>query len=947
MARPAGDRWQSIEALFNEALDREPGDRDSFLDRACADDPALRKEVQSLLDASGKTLNFLEKSVHDAALGLGEGRLAGQQIGAYRLIRVLGEGGMGMVYLAARADNAYQQQVAIKFMHAGFAQAERMLVRFNAERQILASLSHPNIARLLDGGVHDGLPYLVMEYVDGVPIDEYCKNQKLGTEARLRLFLTVCGAIEYAHKNLIVHRDIKVSNILVNAEGTPKLLDFGIAKLLAPDGAEIGKTRTAERMMTPEYASPEQLRGEAITTSTDVYALGVLLYELLSGKRPFQLHTTSPIEVVRVICEQMPELPSRGWKANPALAPADAQRKIGSELDNIVLMAMRKEPSRRYVSVGQLAEDVEAFLGGYPIRARTDTWGYRSGKLIRRHKIAAVAIAMASVALVAFSVAMALLARKAERARLGAERESQFLNSIFQSATPEQARGKQVTGRELLDAAAARVDGEFSAEPVLRATLLDNIGRAYVSLGEYGMAAEMLQRAYELRSQALGEFDLDTASTLDGLADAIRLQNDAQRAEPLFRKVLAIRQSKLPPADQRVTAGMTSLGECLFLEERNAEAESLLRRALGLQRQNHQDALVTETDNYLALVLESKGAYGEAAALLQESVGITKKIDGADSPNYANVLHNLAGTLIDAGDLSSAEKIDEEALAIRRKINAPGHPDIAYPLNNLGFMFLEQGDWASAEPLLKEALTIRGGPANQDVNAAATLNNWARMLQQKGEYAAAAQGFEQAIAIVHKLKGPESVPLAKMLANLGLLRADTGKLEEAEQLERQALVMRQKITGEESPDVASSLTNLALVFSLQHRPGEAEPLLRRALEIREKELSAGHPAISSAKVRLGEVLIDEGKFADAEALLRHALAEIHALPFSGPDWQVAEAELDLGAVLSATARQTEAAELLRNPEARLKSYPQAALGRQILARATRAARTREANHPSP
>jgi serine/threonine-protein kinase len=939
VAAPAGNNWQRIEALFYAALEYSAADRPGFLDSACDGDLSLRQEVESLLEASGKTVSFLRKPVQQAARQFDDSDeiLSDRQIGAYRLLHVLGEGGMGRVHLAARADQMYRQQVAIKLMHPGFAQTQRMLLRFGAERQILANLNHPNIARLLDGGVDKGLPYLVMEYVDGLPIDEYCRKNKVGTEARLRLFRTVCGAVEYAHKNLVVHRDIKPGNILVTADGVPKLLDFGIAKLLAPDGGDLTQTRTAERMMTPEYASPEQVRGDTITTSTDVYALGVLLYELLSGRRPFHLDTASPIEVARVICEQAPTAPSVVGKANPDFAPPDAARKLSGDLDNIVLMALRKEPARRYVSVGQLSEDVEAFLGGYPIRARTDAWGYRSGKFIQRHKAAVMAAAVIAVALVGFGIGMGLLARRAERQRLAAERETQFLNSIFLSTTPDQARGKPVTGVELLDQGAKRVESEFAGEPELQATLFDNIGRAYMSFGLSQKAEPVMQRAYDLRRQTIGDSNLDTAATLDGLATTIRLEFDYKRAEPLFRKALAMRQAKLSPTDPLVAQSLSNLGECLYWEENNPEAESLLRQALVIQRSHGPTEDLGSTDNYLSLVLQRKGEFQEALQLLREAVVISKKIDGDDSSNYANSLHNLAGALIDAGDWTGAEAMDRESLAIRRKINGPGHPDLGYPLNNLGFIFLEKGDWASAEPFLKENLEIRRSLSNKrDARLAGALNNWARMLQEKGDYKAAEENYQQAIAIMREATSSQSWGLAKMLSNLGLLRADQGRYAEAEQLERQAMEMRQKLGGDESPDMATSLINVALVRSLQHDAASAEPLLRRALEIRKKEMTPGHPAILSTEVRLGEVLIDEGKTTEAEMLLQQAVAEIHAMPFPLTAWQTAEAEIALGVALAAERHGDEAAKLLNDLEFRLKGYPEAALHRQILQRAANA-----------
>src|SRR5215472_4555050 len=937
MAASPDNPWQRIEALFYEALEHAPASREAFLANACGGDIALRKEIDSLLAASDKTLGFIQRPLQEAARSLDDRSdiTSGRQIGSYRLLGVLGEGGMGRVYLAARADDMYQQQVAIKLLHAGFAQARRMLLRFGAERQILANLNHPNIARLLDGGVSDGLPYLVMEYVDGVSIDEYCRQYRLTTEPRLKLFCTVCRAVEYAHKRLVVHRDIKPGNILVTSDGAPKLLDFGIAKLLA-DGTDLTRTRTGERMMTPEYASPEQVRGDSITTSTDVYALGVLLYELLSGRRPFHLETTSPIEIARVICEQTPTAPSIVGKENPDLAPPDASRKLSGDLDNIVLMAMRKEPARRYVSVGQFAEDIEAFLSGYPVRARTDTWGYRSGKFIQRHRAACMATIVVAIALVGFSIGMGLFARRAQRERVAAEREAQFLNSIFQATTPEHARGRQVTGRELLDQGTKRVETEFSGEPQLQATLFDNIGRAYTSLGLYRTGEQLLQRAYNLRRQTLGDSDLNTASTLDFLATAIRLENEYSRADPLFRKALAIRKQKLQPDDLFIASSMSNLGECLYWEGQDREAESILRQALDLQRKRNDDD-VAMTDNYLALVLERKGDFREAVPLLREAVAINAKV-GTDTPDYANSLHNLAGALIDAGNLSEAETMDRQSLAIRRKVNGPGHPDLSYPLNNLGYLFLEKGDWASAEPFLKENVEIRRNTDGKGPRLASALNNWARMLQERGDYKRADESFQEAIAMLRAAAGPTSWNLAKVLANLGLLRADQGKYAEADQLEQQALDMRKKLGGDESPDQASSMVDLALVRSLQHDPAAAEPVLREALAIRKKEMAAGHPAIISTEVRLGEVLTDEGKTAEAEQLLRQAVSAIHVVPFPLPAWQLAETEIALGAALAQQGHVAEAEKLLRDPESRLKSYPSAARRRQILQRAEKAAK---------
>ncbi|HLX82773.1 MAG TPA: serine/threonine-protein kinase [Terriglobales bacterium] len=916
---PKSNRWLRIEYLFYAALELEEG-RTAFLDEACGGDAELRKEVESLLHSSGQTMGFLRQPVLQAAQQItAEDGLSAKRIGAYQLLRVIGEGGMGKVYLAARADDLYQKEVAIKTVQGGLGQNRAMLLRFRSERQILANLDHPNIARLLDGGItEDGLPYLVMEYVNGVRLDDYCRVNKLATEQRLQLFCTVCAAVDYAHKNLVVHRDIKPANILVTAEGVPKLLDFGIAKLLNPESGDLAKTLTSERMMTPEYASPEQVRGDQVTTSTDVYALGVLLYELLAGRRPFQLATTSPFEMARIICEQEPELPSVVSTANSELAPPDAARTLSGDLDNIVLMAMRKEPARRYVSVAALADDVKAYLAGYPIHARTATWKYRSAKFVRRHKAAAAAAAIVALALIGFSVGMGLLAKRATRERLTAQRESQFLAGIFEAATPDQARGRQITARELLDQGAKRVDRELAGDPGLQGTMLNNIGRAYIALGLYDQATPLLERAYALRKKSLGEENADVADTLFQLADSIRLQTQYTKAEPLFRQALSIREKILPKNSPAVLESLGALGECLYLENRDAEAEPVLRRSVALDRELNSDT----SRGYLALLLERKGEYPEALRLLRESVDYQRRINGADSPTFALSLHNLAGALIDAGDLAGAEATERQSLALQRKLLGEDHPDLAYPLNNLGFLLLEEGKWEEAEPVLRENREIVSKALGEkSARYAAALNNWARMLQQKGDYDQAGRIFNQALEIITQANGAAGWSTAKVTENLGLLQFDRGDYAGAEAYARRAFEIVHKLGGEENPQAAALLIDIAEDRAFQGDPASAEPLLRQALAIREKEFSPGHPNVIATEVRLGEVLTAEGKAAEAEPVLRDALASARSAPFPLLPWQIAEAQSALGACLVALNRAPEGEQLLKTSQTDLRKDP--------------------------
>ncbi len=882
-----------MEDLFHLASDMAPSERDAYLSQACGADVELRAEVESLLESADKTLGFLRQPIHKAAEEISQGApLTGVRIGAYEVMKELGEGGMGKVYLAARADDQYQRLVAIKLMHGVFRQSPAMLLRFRAERQILATLDHPNIARLLDGGVTaEGSPYLVMEFVDGKGVDEFCRERQLSTAARLRLFRIICSAVDYAHHNLVVHRDIKPANILVTPQGVPKLLDFGIAKLLDPDLSDqpLAKTRATERLMTPEYASPEQIRGEQVTTATDVYGLGVLLYELLAGKRPFRARTNSPLETAREICESEPPPPSAASLDDPGLAPPDARTALKADLDNIVLMAMRKEPTRRYASVAQFSADITAYLDGYPLVARTSTWSYRTTRFIGRHKGSIALAVFMVIALIGFSIGMGVLAHRATRERLKAEREARFLTDMFQAATPEQARGRTITAHDLLDLGAERVDKELASEPAVRASLLDTISGAYRSLGIYGEGKEVAERAFNLKLQTLGPNNPSTVDTLYLLANLIRLKGEFQKAEPLFRQVVTLRTKILGVNDPALAESLGALGECLYLEDKNAEAEPPLRQALAIDRQNSPN-LGSDVRNYLALLLERKGDYAEAAQLLREALEIESR-KGTDTPEYAIALHNLASDLIDLGDLAGAEQKLRETLAIRRKVLGNDHPMLFYTLNNLGYVLLEKGDWQAAEPFLQESLALNlRTNGEKHPSMASSLNNWGRVLHAKGDYTQAEVYFRKGLDTLARANASESWAYAQIVGNLGLLAFDQRHYEAAEDLARQSLALRRRLSGEETPALASALIDLAEDRLFQRDPQSAEPMLREALKIRQKKYTPKHPLIISAQVRLGETLAAEGKTAEAETVSSDALNSARTAPFPLYPWQIAEVE---------------------------------------------------------
>jgi serine/threonine protein kinase len=466
------ERWRRIEEIFQTVADRPAGERESYLTQVCGDDEDLWREVISLL-GHGTTEAFIEAPIKHAAVSLtGENQdeLIGQRIGVYRITRLIGRGGRGTVYAAMRDDQQFEQQVALKIIKRGM-DTDSVRDRYLRERQILAALEHPQIARLFDGGATpDGLPYFVMELVDSEPITKYCRNHNLSLAEKLKLFRRVCSAVQHAHQKLVAHRDLKPSNILVTADGEPKLLDFGIAKMLAPDSREaITRTETELRMMTPDYASPEQARGMQVTTASDVYSLGVVLYELLTGMRPHRFKTYSAAEIERAICDTETEKPSEAV-GRTTDSPPKLARQLAGDLDNIILMAMRKEPERRYQSVEQFSEDIRRHLEGRPVIARKDTLRYRAGKFARRHRVGLAAAALLILSLIGGIVATSWQADRAERRFQQARKLSNTFLFDFHDkiqSLPGSTEAREMVARtalEYLDSLAQEAGGDSDLE---------------------------------------------------------------------------------------------------------------------------------------------------------------------------------------------------------------------------------------------------------------------------------------------------------------------------------------------------------------------------------------------------------------------------------------------------------------------------------------------------
>jgi len=869
-------RFRGVRELFEQALGRRPEERASFLDVSCGGDAELRAEVERLLAADGAAGGFLEQP----ALGPGfelppafakgadaPDHTAGERIGPYKILRRIGTGGMSEVYLGVRADDEFQKRVALKIIRHDLGTEDRVR-RFRTERQILAGLDHPAIAKMLDGGTTEsGLPYFVMDYVEGVPIDEYCDRSRLSVRERLELFLTVCSAIQYAHQNLIVHRDVKPSNILVTAEGQVKLLDFGIAKLLRPDlvALEMEHTATWVRPMTPRYASPEQVQGKLVTTASDVYSLGVLLYELLTGHLPYRLEGRPPTELGRLVVDQEPERPStaigrvetgmsRRAPETPvtldsvsqarATPPPQLRRQLSGDLDNIVLMALRKEAQRRYASAEQLAEDVRRYLKGLPVLARKDTLSYRTAKFVRRNWLGVGVAAAFVLLLVGFAVTMALQARRIaherDQAKVERDRAEQvvgFMQKIFEVSDPAEARGEEISAREILDRGAARVQQDLKNQPEVRATLIGAIGNVYRSLGAYDSARELLEEALEIRNELYPGGSTAVADTMHNLGEVLLQQGKTKDAEVLFRNALVLRQRLLGSGHSDVAATLNRLGQAIQEQGRYEEAAEYYERVRLLEPTLAPNEQVIESRNGLAVVS------------------------------------------IRTGDLKTAEELLREALEMRKRLHGEKHPEVAVSMTNLGAVLGMQGKYTEAEPYLKGALDLYRELLEPDhPTLAKSLNNMAKLLQRQGELGPAEGLLREAIEIERKRPGPDHPMVAQLAHNMSELLQDEGNLREAEVFARESLEARRKFPGGEQADIGSSLSRLADVLVSMSRFGEAEPLLRESVRTLEAALPRDHWRVANAQSLLGACLAARGHFEAAEPLLRSGYDSLSGQP---------------------------------------------------------------------
>jgi serine/threonine-protein kinase len=859
MQRLPNERAARLAEIVKSAIELKPESWAAFLDQECESDPALRAEVEALLEQKEGANRFIEEPalhlmaetfVRDGAYA------AGQPIGNYEIVSLIARGGMGEVYLAH--DRQLHRKVALKLIRRGMS-SEEIIRHFEREERLLAGLNHPNIAQLYGGGVTaDGIPFFAMEYVEGRRLDEHCDEQKLATHERLQLFRKVCSAVTYAHQHLVIHRDIKPANIRVSAEGEPKLLDFGIAKLLEPESSLGGEhTLTFAGAMTPEYASPEQVRGEAVTTTSDIYSLGVLLYRLLTGQSPYRTKTNRPGEIARAITDQDPTFPSTALReresrtktrdsvdsrftksASPARTDS---RLIRGDLDNIVLRAMRKEPHRRYESAAQFSEDIRRHLAGLPVIARIDTWSYRSGKFIRRNRIAVGAGVLVLLALLGGVIATDWEARATRHEKARAESINSFLEQMLNYSNPQLAlagdNSRPTTVTEAMDEAAKRLEsGAFDDQPEVRADLERIIATSYAGQGKRQLADEHIQKHVALVTKLYGK---DHPRTLAAIAIRARI---------------------------------------LFSDGKMVESEKLYRQILPQQRAEHQrgnikaEVLNDELNNF-AYLRRTQGDSHEAELLFRESLSLKSQMPKEKSDFIGVTRSTLASTLADQGKFKEALWTAREAVAAARQTGQAETPAFGFSLTVLGGLLTDNGYFAEADAALREAEVIfqkRVSP--RSLWLADNLRNQAALLYEQDRFAESLEKVTKTLDLYEQSFGTHYDNYPTALIIQGLILSKTGKAREGEAVLRQAVGLRINSLPRGHFWVALANDALGECLTKQGRYHEAEPLLLQSYDSLKSSQETNNPRTRLALQRLVSLYESWGRF-DIAKKYRNKIAE--------------------------------------------------------------------------
>ncbi len=894
-ADTARDRWTRVQHLFHRALEHSDAEREAFLDTACGGDDSLRREVAGMIQGHQRGLigQLDDGGPRPTVL---------EYLGPYRIIRPLGEGGMGAVFLAEREGPDFTQRVALKLIRAGFTDPQ-LEQRLRLERRILAGLEHPGIARLIDGGATpSGQTYYAMEYVEGTDIITYADERRLTVRERLGLFLEICEAVHHAHQRLIVHRDLKPSNILVTADGHPKLLDFGIAKVL-DTATEKDGARTLH-WFTPAYASPEQVRREPVDTASDSYALGVLLYEALTGRRPYDTDGLPPAQIEQVVCEHVPVRPSQVVHAGSGVTYEDEQlqldllslrrgvtpdrlhRQLRGDLDTIVLKALAKEPARRYASVEQLAEDIRRHLDGQPVLAQPDSRRYRAAKFFGRHRGATVFGAVAVLSLLGGAVAAATQAARAGRERDRAEAAlasaqdalrrsenlSTFLLDLLETSDPYLGMKDTVASRAVLREAVARAEA-LEAQPELQALLFDALGRSHEKLRRLEEARSLLERAVALRQERFGVQSAEAFESKRHLAAVLSRLGEHDRAETMYREVLAGQRALYAGDTPETATTLVELAHVLPYKGRSTDAIALFEEAIAIRRRTLGTGHTSVADvlDVLSNLVRANDP-GRAKILLREALTIRQAALGNDDPRVAGTLLRLGDIAwTEDGDYEEAEQLLRRALEIQRRAYGDAHLSMIHGLHSLASIRGATGRYAEAEAFYREALQIERqvlGPDNSSVGE--TLGLLGNILRLQGRYAEAEDAYLRSRAMWERAFGPGHHTIATATNGLGTLYLELGELSKAEEAFRSALAIYQTALAPDHPHVASTLTKLAMLLTRRGDFGGAERALEEALAIYGQHYGDRHERVVEAYGVFAELYQAWGREEEAQQYRQRA-----------------------------------------------------------------------------
>ncbi|MCG2589642.1 serine/threonine-protein kinase [Rhodohalobacter sulfatireducens] len=824
-------QWDDIQDLFHQCIELSLDEQKIFLDNLKEKKPQISAELKKLLDAHHMSGTFLEDEILEE-----EFISEGDRVGPWRIIREIGRGGMSSVFLATRADGQFEREVAIKFLH-GLIPGQSMHKRLQQEQKILARLQHKNIAQLFDAGLTDeGRPYFILEYIQGKPITEWCNEKHLSFEERLQLFVQVCRAVQFAHQLLIVHRDLKPNNILVDNHGTVKLLDFGIAKILEDEpqeGAPV--TKTGLFLMTPEYASPEQVHGGAITTATDVHALGLILYELLTGRLPYDISDKTPIEIGSIISETTPAKPSsvvikissETIKLG-SINKAQHKRQLRGDLDTIVLKSIRKEPERRYGSADQLLQDIRCYQKNEPISARPESAGYLTKKFIQRNRTVVFALSVIGIILVGTAIFSLNQARITEIERQKTEQVNAFLQEMLASPNPYQD-GLEVKVIDILDRTADRIDIELSNQPAVEASVRHTLGVTYRELGDIDKADFQLSQSLALMNTLFSPPNAEMSEVQVEMAKTEQMQGNYQTADSLLNLALTADLELFGRESTTIAARLGELGSLQWEMGNFDEAEALLRESLELEqklRSPDHEQIASSMGN-LATLLSDQGYDEEALELYREELKIYRaNYEDDRHPAIPQVISHIGIILDDQEKYEEALADHQKALELFRELKGEDHPDVVYAMNNLASVMTKMGN-------VEEALAMQ-------VDAA---------------------------ALYRDIFGPDHPNLGIQYNNIAFTKRNMGDLEGAKESYSQAIETWQAGLPPGHPFLAYGYHNLASVLQSQNRPGEALPYFRDAYEIRTEHLSPENPERAMTTSMLGECLASLGKIAEAEPLL--------------------------------------------------------------------------------